>query len=131
MIDGVLLGNTAATTAAPAGLLNGLTTLTPSTGGGLGAVMGDMKNLLNAISPAIRPVLIMNATQAAGFALLAPNVTVPMIIAPAMAASTVVAVDAAAFASALGAPPSTSPTIRWSTKKLRHCRSSAALRSRP
>ena len=103
MVDNVLLGSAAATTAAPAGLLNGLTTLTPTTGSGLTALMGDVKKLIAAISPAIRPVLIMNSEQSAAFALLAPNAARP-IIAPYLAANTIVALDAASFASSLGVP---------------------------
>jgi hypothetical protein len=60
--------------------------------------------LLAAIAPAIRPVLIMNATQASTFGILAPNAAAPTIVAPYLAADTIAAVDAAAFASALGVP---------------------------
>ena len=103
MIDGVLLGTAAATTAAPAGLLAGLTPLTPTTGGGTRRAYGRREELLAAITPAISPVLIMNATQAASFSLLAPNAPRP-ITAPYLAADAVMALDAAAFASAIGPP---------------------------
>ena len=67
-------------------------------------MLGDVKKLLAAIAPAIRPVLLMNATQATTFGILAPNATATTIVAPYLAADTVAAVDAAAFASALGVP---------------------------
>ena len=60
-IDNVLLGSTAATSAAPAGLLNGVTPLTATAGGGSNALLGDIRKLLAAIAPAIRPVLITNS----------------------------------------------------------------------
>jgi len=104
MIDGVLLGSTAVTTAAPAGLLNGVTPLTASAGGGSAALMGDIKQLANAIAPALKPVLIMNPTQAAALGLLAPVSSLALLVAPTLAAGTVIAIDAAAFASALGVP---------------------------
>jgi hypothetical protein len=104
MIDGILLGSAAASAAAPAGLLNGVTPKTPTPGGGVNAVLGDVKTLLNAIAPAIRPVLVMNSTQATTFGILAPASAVPVIVAPTMTADSIAAVDAAAFASALGVP---------------------------
>jgi HK97 family phage major capsid protein len=105
MIDNVLLGNTAATTAAPAGILNGLTPLTATTGGGTAAMLGDIKQLTAAIAPALKPVLITSPTQDGTLGMLQPNPQGwQMIIAPTLAAGTVIAVDAAAFASALGVP---------------------------
>ncbi len=62
-IDGILLGSTAATTAAPAGLLAGLTTLAPTAGGGNNAMFGDIKKLLAATSPNFKPVMIMGTAQ--------------------------------------------------------------------
>ena len=103
MVDQILLGSAAASTTQPAGLLNGLVSLAPTAGGGLTALMGDVKKLFTAIAPAVRPALLMNATQTAAFALLAPNAALP-VIAPYLATDTVVAVDAAAFASAFGVP---------------------------
>jgi hypothetical protein len=104
LIDSILLGNAAASASQPAGLLNGLSTLTPSTGGGLGALAGDLKLLMAAIAPAVRPALIMNAGQAVSFSVLAEAPTVPVVTAPYLAPATVVAIDSAQFASALGVP---------------------------
>ena len=104
MIDGVLLGSTAATTAAPAGLLNGVTPLTATAGGGSNAMLGDVKKLLAAVAPALKPVMIVGSGQAATTAIIEPPIGVPIITAPYLAADQVIMVDAAAFASALGAP---------------------------
>ena len=102
-IDNVLLGNAAATAAAPAGLLNGVTPLTATAGGGTNALLGDIRKLLAAISPAIRPVLITNSVQAASASILAQS-PLPIVSAPYLAADQIIAVDSAAFASALGPP---------------------------
>ena len=121
MIDGILLGSGAATAAQPAGLLAGLTPIAATAGGGVNAMMGDVKALLTAIAPAVRPVLIMNATQIATAGILAPASALPVITAPYLTAGTVVAVDAAAFASALGAPDFSvdeNPTVHMDTVPL-------------
>lgn len=104
MIDGILLGSGAATAAAPAGLLAGLSTLTPTTGGGMNALLGDIKLLLAAIAPALRPVILANAPQGASIAALAPGLAGSVIVAPFLAANTVIGVDAAAFVSSIGVP---------------------------
>ena len=62
MVDGILLGNTAAWTTQPTGLLNGLTPLAATAGGGVNALLGDIQKPLAAIAPAIKPVLIVNST---------------------------------------------------------------------
>lgn len=71
MIDGILLGNAAASSAQPASLLNGLTPLTATADGGINALLGDIKALMAAIAPAIRPVLIASSVQAASICVLA------------------------------------------------------------
>jgi len=100
--------------------LNGVTPLTATAGGGTNALLGDIKKLLAAIAPAIRPVLIANSVQAASIGILAQS-ALPVIAAPYLAADQVVAVDAAAFASALGAPDfnvSENPTVHMDTVPL-------------
>ena len=104
MIDGILLSSSAATAAAPAGILNGVTPLTATAGGGLAALLGDMKLLTAAIAPALRPVLIVGPLQAASLGLLAPNSGLTVLISPTMTAGTVIAIDAAAFVSGMGVP---------------------------
>jgi hypothetical protein len=100
-VDSILLGNGAATTAQPQGLLFGLTTLGATAGGGAVALLGDLKKLLDAIAPSVRPTLIVSSTQAASIGVLAQS-ALPTIVAPSLAAGTVVCVDAAAFVSAMG-----------------------------
>jgi hypothetical protein len=100
-VDSILLGSGAVSTAQPVGLLNGLTTLGATAGGGATALLGDLKKLLDAIAPSVRPVLIVNSTQAASIGVLAQS-ALPTIVAPSLAAGTVIAVDAAAFVSAMG-----------------------------
>jgi hypothetical protein len=102
-IDAVLLSNAVATSAAPAGLLNGVTPLTATAGGGTNALLGDIKKLVAAISPAVRPVIIANSVQAASIGILSQS-PLPVIAAPYFPADQIVAVDAAAFASSLGVP---------------------------
>ena len=97
------LSGVAATTAALAGLLNGVTPLTATTGSGATALLGDIKKLVAAIAPALRPVLIANSTATASIGVLA-QASLPVITAPTMPADQIIAVDAAAFASAIGVP---------------------------
>ena len=121
MIDGVLLSNAAATAAAPAGLLAGVTPLTPTAGGGSGAMLGDVKKLLAAVAPALKPVMIVSSGQAATIGILEPPIGVPTIVAPYLAADQVVMIDAAAFASALGVPDfniNENPTVHMETVPL-------------
>jgi hypothetical protein len=116
-IDAVLLGSAAATPDAPAGLLAGVTPLTATAGGGAIALLGDIKKLIGAIAPALRPVLICNSVQSASIATLSQS-PLPVIAAPYLPADQIVAVDAAAFASALGVPSfraSASPTLHMET----------------
>jgi len=105
MIDGIFLGSGAATTAAPAGLLNGVTPLTPSAATpAASAMIADVKALTAAIAPALRPVLIAGPVTAASLNLLAPTSSLTVLVAPALTTGTVIAVDASAFVSAMGVP---------------------------
>lgn len=120
LVDNVLLGSAASSAAQPAGLLNGLTPITATAGGGVGALLGDLKKLLTAISPAVRPVVIANNVQAASIATLSQS-SLPLIVAPYLPADQIIAVDAAAFASALGAldiSVNEDPTIHMSDTPL-------------
>jgi len=68
-IDSVLLDNGAATTIRPAGLRNGVTTAAGTSGGGIAAVVADLKGMLGSLitstSGNIRnPVWLMNPAQA-------------------------------------------------------------------
>jgi HK97 family phage major capsid protein/HK97 family phage prohead protease len=72
-LDTVLLDATAASTTRPAGLRNGITVTTATTGGGFAALVGDMKGLAGALITASNgnlraPVWIMNPIQALSIA---------------------------------------------------------------
>jgi HK97 family phage major capsid protein/HK97 family phage prohead protease len=72
-IDTVLLDNTAASTTRPAGLRNGVSTLTATAGGGFAALVGDLKQFVAALITASngnlrQPVWIMNDIQALSIA---------------------------------------------------------------
>jgi HK97 family phage major capsid protein len=121
-LDTVLLDNNPATTVRPAGLRNGVSGLTPTTGGGFNALVGDLKNLLGVLVAANslrNPVWIMNPQQALSIALTqsAAGVGVfpfkaeieagrlmgyPVITSPTVPATMVILVDAADFASLSG-----------------------------
>ncbi|QIG97764.1 phage major capsid protein [Bradyrhizobium sp. 6(2017)] len=67
-LDSVLIDSNPATTIRPAGILNGITPLTPTAGGGFNALVGDIKQisgqLLTATKGNVRtPVWLMNPQQ--------------------------------------------------------------------
>lgn len=73
-IDTVLLDTNAATTIRPAGLRNGVTGLTATTGGGFGALVTDLKGLVGALITSSggnvrQPVWVMNPVQALSISL--------------------------------------------------------------
>jgi hypothetical protein len=72
-LDTVLLDATAASTTRPAGLRNGVSTLTATSGGGFAALVGDLKQFVAALITASngnlrQPVWIMNEIQALSIA---------------------------------------------------------------
>jgi HK97 family phage major capsid protein/HK97 family phage prohead protease len=73
-IDTVLLDANAATTIRPAGLRNGITGLTPTSGGGFSALVADLKGLVGALIVSSggnirQPVWVMNPVQALSISL--------------------------------------------------------------
>jgi capsid protein len=100
-LDAALFSATAASTTRPAGLIAGLSTLTPTTGGGVAALAGDTSALIDELvtgGGGAAPMLFMSPGRAARANILAPGIDVPVIGAPTIAASRVIAVDAGAFA---------------------------------
>ena len=72
-IDNVLLDATAADTTRPAGIRAGVAGQTPTAGGGIAAVVGDIKNLVGVLTNANslrRPVWIMHPAQALSLQLI-------------------------------------------------------------
>lgn len=124
-VDSVLLDATAATSIRPAGLRAGVTVTTATAGGGVAALVGDLKGLLGAISPAVRPCFVMNPVQAISVALmggLALSQGVPVIQSSNVAAGLVLALDLDSFVSA-----SEPPTVTVSEEAVVHEEDSAPL----
>jgi HK97 family phage prohead protease/HK97 family phage major capsid protein len=124
-VDSVLLDANPATAVRPAGLRNGVSTLTPTAGGGFAAVVGDVKLLVGALTTSTlgnlrNPVWLMSPMLELGLRLtVAPNTGVfpfaadlnngtfagfPVIVSPNVTADTVYLVDAADLVSASGEP---------------------------
>jgi HK97 family phage major capsid protein len=123
-VDSVLLDANPATAIRPAGLRNGVATLTPIAGGGFAAVVGDVKQLAGALVTSTNgnlrdPVWLMSPMLelALGLTVL-PNggwafpelkssgmfMGWPTIVSSTVTADTLYLVDAADFASASGDP---------------------------
>ena len=126
-VDSVLLDSNAATAIRPAGLRNGISTLTPTSGGGFNALVGDIKAMTGALLTATngnirQMVWLMNPTQVLSISLTqAPSVVgmfpfaaevqagnlrgYPIIELSTVPAGTVIALDAADFVSVGGEAP--------------------------
>ncbi|MBO4221964.1 phage major capsid protein [Bradyrhizobium neotropicale] len=125
-MDTVLLDTNAATVVRPAGILNGVASLTPTAGGGFAAAVGDIKQITAALLTGtlgnIRvPVWIMNPLQVNSLGLLtAPATGIfpfreevaagnlggwPIIQSGTVPMGTVIAIDAADFVSVGGDAP--------------------------
>jgi hypothetical protein len=108
-LDKAMFSTTAAN-GQPAGILNGLTALTPTAGGGSNALMADMKSLMDALVTNYAgkaPVLIMSPTQALSLRTVAsPLFNLPILESSALAATkTVIMVEPSSFASAFDPAP--------------------------
>jgi HK97 family phage prohead protease/HK97 family phage major capsid protein len=125
-LDSILLDTNAATTVRPAGILNGVSGLTPTAGGGFNALTGDIKQLSGALLTGTlgnvrNPRWLMNPQQvnSAGLA-IATGAGVfpfrdeisqgrlggwPIIVSGTVPAGTVIAIDAADFVSVTGDGP--------------------------
>lgn len=125
-IDSVLIDAGAATVVRPAGLLNGVAALTPTAGGGLTALTGDIKQLVGALVAGTfgnlrTPIWLMNPSEQLSISLAgAPNTGIypfkeeigrgtlanyPVIDSGTVPAKTLVLVDAADFVSVGGDGP--------------------------
>ena len=123
-VDSVLLDANPATAVRPAGILNGVTPLTPTTGGGFNALVGDIKQVSGQLLTATRgnvrnPVWLMNPQQVMSAGLTpAPNSGVfpfdtsrgtlqgwPIIDSGTVPLGTVIAIDAADFVTVGGEAP--------------------------
>ncbi len=124
-IDTVLLDATASSAIRPAGLRNGVTVTTATSGGGIAALTTDIKNLVGALITATNgnvraPVWIMNPAQALSISLTANAggdfvfadqmnngnlMGYPVITSPTVPAGYLLLIDAADFVSVTGDDP--------------------------
>jgi HK97 family phage prohead protease/HK97 family phage major capsid protein len=125
-LDTILLDTGAATTVRPAGILNGVSGLTPTAGGGFAALVGDIKQISGALLTATKghvrnPVWLMNPQQVMSAGLTAaPGVGAfpfqdqinagnlqgwPIIDSGTVPLGRVIALDAADFVSVGGEAP--------------------------
>jgi hypothetical protein len=125
-LDSVLIDANAATTVRPAGILNGVSGLTPTAGGGFTALTGDIKQLTGALLTGTKgnvrnPAWLMNPQQVNSIGLTAaPGAGVfpfrdeisqkrlsgwPVIDSGSVPVGTVIVIDAADFVSVGGEAP--------------------------
>jgi HK97 family phage major capsid protein len=125
-VDSVLIDANPATVIRPAGLLNGVSVTTATSGGGIAALIGDITGLVNAIAASTfgnvrNPAWLMNPTDVLRASLAtAANTgvfpfrdevgrgtlnTIPIIDSSTVPAKTVILVDAADFVMAGGGAP--------------------------
>jgi hypothetical protein len=107
-LDSTMFSATAGSTTRPAGLLNGLTTLGATTGGGATAMNADIAKLFTSISSvgsADEIVLIASPSQAAALMLQPRSGELRVFATRALAAGTIVAVDVNGFISAFSPTP--------------------------
>jgi len=108
-LDASVFSAAAASATRPAGILNGVTAVTASTAGGLGALVADAGALAEPIHAAgggSSIVFFAAPAQAVAIKLLAGSTfDFPVITAASLAAGTVVAVEARAFASGFSDVP--------------------------
>jgi hypothetical protein len=120
-LDAAVFSTTAGSTLRPAGLLNGVTPFVAVAGGGLAAIVGDLKDLVGAISAANintdNIVFVSNPKQAIALRLLAsPSFNYLVLGTSALADGTVVALAPDAIASGYNGLP----TIDVSKNALAH-----------
>jgi hypothetical protein len=107
-LDAAVFGTAAADTTRPAGLLNGVTPITATTGGGEAAMLGDFEKLAKAIAVGggNEVTFFAGLAQATSARLrLGRDRAVNIWPTTGLAAGTIVAVDPNAFASAFGPEP--------------------------
>lgn len=119
-LDSLLLDNVAASAIRPAGLLNGVSGLTPTAGGGATAILGDIKKLLAPFRTANATgqlVMLLNPAQDDSIALTPGsdgtlgwvdpviNERFQKIVSTNVPAGTVIVIDAADFVTATGDTP--------------------------
>lgn len=108
-LDAAVFSTAAATADRPAGLLNSVTPLAATAGGGLNAAVGDLRSLVGAINDAgggDNVVVFANPRQAVSLsALVGPAFNLPVIFAPVLPSGTIVAIEPNAVASGFSGLP--------------------------
>jgi hypothetical protein len=93
----------------PPGLFAGVTPLTPTTGGGESAMLGDVQQLFAALAAAgggLNAVIVAAAGQAAALKMVVgPQFDTPILASTALAAGTVGVIEAASFVSGFSSAP--------------------------
>jgi len=110
-LDQTLFGSQADDTVTPVGLLNGVSALTPTAGGGAAALAADFKQLISALVAAGAgrdPVLVCNPVQAGPLRMpTSPSYGLPVLQSTGIAVGTVIMVEGSSFVSAF------SPTVEF------------------
>lgn len=108
-LDAAVFSSTAASSIRPAGILNGVTPITPTAGGGQAALATDIGNIFEALASAgagVDVVLIANPGQAASLKIWAgPKFDYPVLASAALAPGTVIALEAGSFVSGFSSEP--------------------------
>jgi len=120
-LDASVFSATAASAIRPAGILNGVTAIPATAGGGVHAMATDIANLVGAIHAAgggMNVVLVAAPQQAVAISLLGGSgFSLPVITAPSLADGTLIAVESGAFASGFSDAPrvdvATDALIHW------------------
>lgn len=104
-LDGSIFSDAAASDARPAGLLNGVTPLTATAGGGVDALNTDLMRLAAAVAAGGGTTLaiVTSPRMAAALAILRPDLTISVWPSSAVADGTIIGVDPTAFVSVFGA----------------------------
>jgi hypothetical protein len=106
-LDSTMFDNNPADATRPPGLLNGVTPLTATTGGGANAAATDIGNLLEALATnhgGKTPLFIMAPKEAAALKLFAgPHFDYPVIVSASLAAGEIICLELASFVSAFDA----------------------------
>jgi len=113
-LDTTLFGTQADDGTTPGGILNSVSGLTPTAGGGMNALEADLKNLTAALVTAgagANPALITNPIQAMSLKLVGgPKFDLPVLMSNSIAAGTVIMVEPSSFVSAFDPLPEFSVT---------------------
>jgi hypothetical protein len=126
-LDVLVFDNVAGAASRPSGLLNGVTPIAATSGGGLNAMAGDLAALAGALADAgidaEAMVIVTNPREAVKLRLLAgPNFSYPVLGTSAVAAGTVVGIAPAGVASGFDG----APQLEASTESTVHFDSSPA-----